>query len=125
MKTMTDLEIGVTANLPSPEGAALGAQLARLTDLALADLRKKFPNHQEPCGTCAFRLGTVPNRCLPTVSDALKCVIECKDFMCHEKKGHFCCGWMIALRTVADHPPRQAPWEFSLTPEQEKLLGYK
>lgn len=109
-------------NLPSKSGEVLGAELARLTELALADLRKQFPKHQEPCGTCAFRRGTVPNRCAPTVMDAIKCVMEHRDFLCHETKGQLCCGYMIAMRTVMDKPPIKVPWDFSLSEEQIALI---
>ena len=104
-------------NRPSLEGAKLGAKLADATEFQFVQLRKKFPKHQEPCGTCAFRRGTVPNRCLPTVMDAFKCVIEQSDFKCHES-GKLCCGWMIMLRAVCDKPPGKAPWDFSLSQEQ-------
>lgn len=104
-------------NRPSAVGEALGQQLARLTETSLSRLRTRFPDHAEPCESCAFRLGTVPNRCLPTVMDALKCVVEQTDFYCHQgpkgKAKHLCTGYMIALVAVADRPPGSVPWEFS------------
>jgi hypothetical protein len=112
---------GMMRNEPSPEGEALGAELARLTESELVKLREKFPNHKEPCGTCAFRRGTYPNRCVATVGDALKCVIEQTDFMCHET-GSLCCGFAIALRAVRDKPPGKTPWDYSLSPDQIEQL---
>lgn len=106
---------GLIPNRPSPEGAALGSQLARLVSRELAERRKQFPNHQEPCGTCAFRLGTIPNQCASTVMDALKCVMEQKEFRCHESKGatDICCGWLILAAKAFEHPPIKAAWDFS------------
>lgn len=104
-------------NRPSIEGAKLGEQLARLTDTALVRLRERFPDHAEPCESCAFRRGTVPNSCLPTVMDALKCVVEVKDFFCHQgpkgRRNDLCVGYMIALSAVADRKPGSVPWQFS------------
>jgi len=107
-------------NRPTPEGEALGAQLARLTESALAKLKLDFPKHMEPCVTCAFRRGTLPNRCLSTTMDALKCVMEGVDFMCHHtpKNEHgnhtgFCTGYMIARAAVFDSPTLECPWPFS------------
>lgn len=90
-----------------------------MTDKAEVELRKKFPNHAERCKSCAFRLGTIPNQCAPTVMDALKCVIEKRDFMCHE---HFdadgnptelCAGYLLAMGATYDLPPVETPWEYS------------
>lgn len=71
-------------NRPTPEGIALGKELARLTDRAEAEVRARFPKAKERCGTCAFRLGTIPNGCVETVMDALKCALEYRTFDCHE-----------------------------------------
>ena len=111
-------------NLPSKEGEALGEHLARITEIELARLRQDFPNHKEPCGTCAFRRGTFPNRCSSTVMDALKCVMQKEDFRCHED-GKLCCGWMIAMKATAELPPMKAPWDYSLTGDQKQQLNKK
>lgn len=60
-------------NVPSRKGALLGEQIARLT-----------PPVRGMCRTCAFRLGTYPNRCLQTVTAAVDCVIRGGIFHCHE-----------------------------------------
>jgi hypothetical protein len=114
-------------NEPTPEGRALGEQLARLTEVELAKLKPKFPNHAEPCGTCAFRRGTYPNGCLATVMDALKCVVENHDFMCHEhRKGEPmtpCTGWFIAVsamhhKAIPSAVVRAAAnWEYTTEPK--------
>jgi hypothetical protein len=113
-------------NRPSAEGAQLGQLLARLTDKAEADLRKRFPGHDERCKSCAFRLGTIPNRCAPTVMDALKCVMEKREFMCHE---HFdddgnptelCAGWALAMGATLECDPIEVPWDYSYSDAEEK-----
>jgi len=107
----------MASNRPSAEGEQLGEQLARIAEKALEKLRERFPEHEEPCESCAFRRGTVPNQCLPTVMDALKCVVEQTHFYCHQGPKHeakqLCTGYMIALAAVADRPPGQVPWQFS------------
>ena len=94
-------------NRPSPEGRALGKELARLADAepsVFSYLR---------CGTCAFRAGTVPNGCTATLLDAIKCAIEGVPFYCHEDKAgeRPCAGW-IMLRGDGS-VSGQAPWPFS------------
>lgn len=99
-------------NRPTEIGRKLGDQLARLTEVALIEVKKKFPNHKEPCGTCAFRRGTIPNGCPETVMDALKCTLEqSADFHCHEEKGQLCAGFMICL--TAGKRQVKVPWEYS------------
>jgi hypothetical protein len=104
---------GHVRNLPSPEGEALGAELARLTAAGMQG--RDFP---EPCRSCAFRAGTVPNRCLATVGDALKCVMEQVPFYCHEQvEGEptvLCRGYAAAMSTLpVDAAPVELPWDFS------------
>jgi hypothetical protein len=86
-------------NAPSPDGQALGRELARLADVAEVATLKRFPDHLPRCNECAFKLGTFPNGCAPTVMDALKCVIENLPFYCHKGMGideqptRLCSGW--------------------------------
>lgn len=112
-------------NRPSNTGRALGANLARLTDKAEADLLVDFPNHTQRCKTCAFKAATFPNGCLATVMDAMKCVVEGIPFMCHQVMGQngepkdVCAGYMIAISALNDEtcPPKikslLADWELS------------
>jgi hypothetical protein len=98
--------IGMKPNLPTPEGRALGAELARLCD---AEIK---PGDPERCLTCAFRAGTIPNGCAPTLMDAIKCAIEGAPFYCHEQRGKLCSGW----RLMVDGPQKlsvDVPWPFS------------
>jgi hypothetical protein len=80
-------------NLPTPEGRELGREMARLTG---------DPDEAGCCHDCAFRLGTDPNGCGPTLMDALKCVVEGVPFNCHVNAGP-CAGfvaWRQAFRTA-------------------------
>lgn len=117
---MTDL----TPNRPSTEGRLLGEQLARLTDKAELEALARFPNHARRCKSCAFVAGTLPNGCLPTVMDALKCVIDGTPFHCHQQfddngtPTDLCAGWAMAsmaadskLRTAVG--PIVDDWELS------------
>jgi len=121
-------------NIPSPEGAMLGVQLAVMVSIELEAMRHKYPNHREPCGTCAFSKGTVPNRCVATVMDALKCAIEQREFRCHETH-EMCCGWLLMcgaqnqvtknFLNLAGEGKHKAPWDWSVTDEDERKLTEK
>ena len=88
-------------NVPTLEGAALGRELARLVDVAEAENLQRFPNQIPRCDDCAFRLGTTPNQCAPTLMDAVKCLVESEPFYCHkgvregEAPRRLCTGWMV------------------------------
>lgn len=100
---------GYIKNTRSPEGAALGEQLARFADNEFNKLKEKYPNHVERCDTCAFRLGTFANQSAATTMDALKCALEGEEFMCHEKQneGRVCAGWYVMANRET---PIKAPW---------------
>jgi hypothetical protein len=77
-------EPDLVPNVPTPEGRALGVELARLTEQARPEFERLFPNVKPMCHDCAFRAGTGPNGCPETLMDALKCVIEVFPmFYCH------------------------------------------
>ena len=85
-------------NRPTPEGRELGAHIARLCDQEEAKQAKMLrPTIPERCRTCAFRAGTVPNGCGPSLMDALKCAAGGGDFLCHEhgRKGQLCAGFQM------------------------------
>jgi hypothetical protein len=91
---------GFERNIPTPEGRALGAQLARFFDLEYPKAKAKFPSIAERCKSCAFRLGTFPNGCLETSLDALRCSVSGEPFYCHMdmedgKPTKLCAGWAV------------------------------
>lgn len=93
-------------NVPTPEGEALGRELARLIALDLETTTRRFPGSLPPCDECAFVAGTMPNRSPATLMDAIKCVIECDPFYCHKGVNEnnpapkrLCAGWVAAVST--------------------------
>lgn len=117
---------GQIRNRPDVSGEFFGRHLAKMAEDAAPAYRASFAAQGMPvpqrCSTCAFRLGTVPNRCLATVQDALKCAMERKvDFACHDKDAqtpdgrHVCVGWaMVVTKAVLDErPPIPCAWKFS------------
>lgn len=105
----------------SPEGKALGEQMARMADSCIAKLAAEGET-DDRCKSCAFRLGTVPNGCIQTLMDAMKAVIEDVPFLCHQadRKGCPCHGW-YAVRVQMNRVQRikgkfeveKCDWEFS------------
>lgn len=63
-------------NEPTPEGRALGEKLAEFCETEIA--ANPDAVKLERCPTCAFRKGTHPNGCVPTVMDALKCIMDAR-----------------------------------------------
>lgn len=108
-------------NRPSPEGRALGENMARFADVEEAKWREQMGFVPVRCKSCAFRKGTFPNGCLATVGDAMKCSMERKPFMCHQgvnlrapkNEQHplsICGGWLLLHSGDA---PVKAPWPYS------------
>jgi hypothetical protein len=95
----------------TPEGRAIGFNLVRMTEPAIADLERQG-EPDERCKTCAFRLGTVPNGCLQTMADAMKCALEGVPFHCHQDLRKPCHGW-FAARYALNGATTNCPWEFS------------
>ena len=114
----------------SPQGKAMGLQMARLADAENANLEREG-EMDERCKTCAFTAGTVPNGCFQTQSDVLKAVVEDKLFMCHahkDKHGNYdkvCHGWFL-VRRIADRAEAggkvlpKADWDFSPPDNEDK-----
>lgn len=91
-------------NHPTPEGAELGRNMARLFEAELGNR----PDHR--CPTCAFRPGDhLANNSEATLMDATKCVIERTPFWCHERDRP-CAGWTL-MRFPAD-TNIECPWPF-------------
>lgn len=97
----------------TPGGRRAGAALCRLTEPAIAALIADG-EPDERCKTCAFRLGTVPNGCVQTQADAMKCVMEGVPFYCHQDPTHKtpCHGWFAGRRALKGKT-RIMPWAFS------------
>jgi hypothetical protein len=95
-------------NVPTPEGAEMGAEFARLADRAELQQREHFPDMLPRCNDCALRAGTGPNQCVATLMDVLKCVTEDRPFFCHkgvaegDQPKRLCTGAMVLMSTIAD-----------------------
>lgn len=111
-------------NVPTSEGRALGAVLARLHDAAEPGVLAQFPDHEKQCASCAFRAGTFPNGCVVTAMDALKATVEGHPFYCHHNCAEdgsptaLCAGWAIAVTAIDDAArkrllPLTKKWDFS------------
>jgi hypothetical protein len=46
-------------NVPTPEGRALGKEIARLTQIGFAKMKRDFPDAPGPCAECAFVEGSL------------------------------------------------------------------
>lgn len=91
-------------NVATPEGRALGKELARLCDGAAAELGK-----DGRCSTCAFRAGDhLANGSPETLMSAVKCIVERETFWCHEHERP-CAGWSL-MRFPADEA-LPVPWD--------------
>ena len=103
-------------NRPCPEGIAAGKTLAKLHRSAVHAI-EQLGKAPECCSSCAFVEGTIPNGCLETVADALKCVSEKVPFLCHAKgkleKGEWCAGYTALALTTSHVPVLPAPYDFS------------
>ena len=90
-----------TPNVRSPEGAALGREIARLYAIEEPAQLARFPRMLPRCDDCAARLGTLPNECAESTMDLVKCAIEGEPFYCHkglregEDPKRLCTGWLV------------------------------
>jgi hypothetical protein len=77
--------VSTIRNRPTPEGAQLGFHLARFCDEAEPKARLRFPELPPRCNSCAFRAGPHSANGSPqTQMDVLKCLMEGREFYCHE-----------------------------------------
>ncbi len=94
------------------DGARMGAKLAKLTDKAVKKLELQGEK-DERCATCAFRLGTVPNGCIQTQSEAWKATLEDKTFLCHhDDRRETVCHGHYAIRQAMRGSTIQCPWDY-------------
>lgn len=98
----------------TPEGRTMGEETVALYDKAEAKLGDDA-DPDERCKTCAFRAGTVPNGCIQTQMDVMKCVVENTPFYCHQDLKRICHGWFTLRCALKDKIPAGAtvPWEMS------------
>jgi hypothetical protein len=94
----------------SPEGQEAGRMMAALAEHSI---KKHIGLADKRCATCAFRVGAVPNGCVQTMSDVVKCIVELREFNCHYDKNRRCEGYKAVMLDRKDLPPGQTPWEFS------------
>lgn len=90
-------------NQRTPEGIALGAQMARICDNELAG------KPDSRCATCAFRCGDhIANGSPETLMSAVKACMERTPFGCHEQERP-CAGWLAMRAPTASTV--EMPWE--------------
>ena len=100
-------------NRTSPEGHQLGKTLAKWCDDAEPKARLRMPELPPRCNSCAFREGKhLANGSPATQLDALKCVMEGREFHCHEpaREGHVCSGWSMFMLAKDSPDFVEAPW---------------
>lgn len=128
-----DDEVVVRHAERTPEGIAMGKELARLCDYEEAKQRLQFPNQKPRCESCAFRAGTLPNGDPVTLMDATKCLIEGVPFFCHQyfkddgSPRDLCAGYAI-LATVGHKMGKKTgvvPWDYSKPPTPEQEAEYR
>lgn len=103
-------------NRPTPEGAELGKHLARFCDEAEPAARLRVPDLPPRCNSCAFRAGPHTASGSPqTQMDALKCVMQGNEFLCHEpaREGHLCSGWAMMMLAKDSPDFVEVSWPFS------------
>lgn len=108
------------------EGKKIGKETARMANFMVKQLEAKGIEDQR-CKTCAFREGTVPNGCLQTQADVMKCVIEGNIFLCHQnlKTPAPCFGYLAARSSIIQANGGQdfrakVPWDYSVDDGQTK-----
>jgi hypothetical protein len=99
----------------SPEGQQAGRVLAAFAETGI---ETGVPDRR--CGTCAFRMGTVPNGCLQTMADAAKCLAEGEVFECHHREGATCEGFRAASMVYPPEMRGPVDWDFAKLPEENE-----
>lgn len=112
----------VERNKPTPDGQRLGHILAKWCDDAEPKARLRMPELPPRCQSCAFRQGPhVANGSPTTQMDALKCVLEGVEFLCHQpdREGHLCSGWSMMMLAKDEPDFIETDWDFSNSPTRE------
>jgi hypothetical protein len=106
----------------TPEGRALGEQMARLYDIAERRLGASA-DPDERCKSCAYRAGTVPNGCAQTQLDISKCLAEAIPFYCHQDLKKLCHGWSTCHIGLYDIlPPIDCDYPLSPPDSQRHIV---
>lgn len=87
-------------NYRTPEGAELGRTLAKWCDDAEPKARLRMPELPPRCNSCACCAGSHLANASPfTQMDFLKCLMEGREFYCHEpaRKDQLCSGWAMFM----------------------------
>jgi len=103
-------------NHTTDEGRRLGKKLAKWCDDAEPKARLRFPELPPRCQSCAFREGNhLANGSAYTQMDALKCVMEGKEFECHDvhRTDQLCMGWAMFMLAKDEPDFGAVPWNFS------------
>jgi hypothetical protein len=103
-------------NRATAEGAELGKMLAQFADDAEPKARLRMPELPPRCNSCAFRAGPhVANGSPETQMDALKCVMQGDQFLCHEpaREGSLCSGWAMMMLAKDEPDFIEVVWPFS------------
>lgn len=103
-------------NFTSAEGRDIGKKMAAWCDDAEPIARLQAPDLPPRCASCAFRAGNhLANGSPATQMDAMKCVIECVPFYCHDvhRPDQICSGWVMMQLGKPDDEVRTAPWDFA------------
>lgn len=102
-------------NYASQDGRELGEKLAQFCDDAEPKARLRMPALRPRCNSCAFRKGAhLANGSPATQMDALKCVLEGREFHCHEppREGELCSGWATMMLAKDEPDFIEVPWDF-------------
>jgi hypothetical protein len=102
-------------NYTSDEGRALGKIIAKWCDDAEPKARLRMPELPPRCASCAFREGPhLASGSPATQMDALKCVMEGKEFYCHDvhREGSLCSGWAMFMLAMDAPEFGNVPWDF-------------
>ena len=108
-----------TRNHRTSEGAELGKLMAKFCDDAEPKARLRMPELPPRCNSCAFREGKhLANSSPFTQMDVLKCVIEGREFHCHEpaREGDLCSGWAMMMLAKDEPDFGAVPWDFTTQP---------
>ena len=109
-------------NFKSPEGAELGAYMAKWCDDAEPKARLKVPELSPRCNSCACRKGDhLANSSPATLLDFLKCVLEGHEFYCHEpaREGQLCSGWAMFMLAKDDAEFVEVDWPWFTQEKQD------